>query len=197
MYNRGLTLFEILIVIVIMGIVATIGILFFGRAEPVLNLNSGADMLLADMSLAKQRAISRFDNTTMWELVFAPGSDQYTINAYDAGGIRNDLREVKVLPAQITIEFDGGDFSSLNAGAWPTELNLAGIVPNQAAFFNGNNPIVRFMPDGRARNDLNNDFNTGYIVMRNDQGNAKLFVITGMTARIKVYTLFTDGTRFE
>jgi prepilin-type N-terminal cleavage/methylation domain-containing protein len=195
MYKKGITLIEILIVIVIMGIVAGIAILFFGRSEPVFNLNAGADMLQADLSLAKQRALSRFDNTVMWEIVFTPGSNQYTINAYDTAGIRADLTQVKILPAEITIAFDNNDFSSL--GAWPNELVLAALVPNQAAFFSGNSPLVRFMPDGRARNDLNADFNVGYIIMRNELGNVKLFLITGMTGRIKVHTLFTDGTAFD
>lgn len=195
MNKRGFSLYEVLIVIVIVSIIAGIAIFFFGRAEPVLQLNAGADMLLADLSLAKQRAISRFDNTTAWQITINAGGSNYIIDAFDEdGNVRNDLRETKVLPADIEFNYSAGDFGG---GVLPNEFTISGTAVNTAASFGGNNPIIRFLPSGRAINDLNNDFNLGYIVMRTDQGNVKLFAITGMTGRIKVYTLFTDRTAFQ
>lgn len=192
--NKGLSLFEIIIVIVIMGIIASVGIVFFGRSEPVLHLNSAADMLLADLTLARQRAVSRYDNSTSWEIDFSQ-SNQYTIRALQDNTEIPRHTQTKVLPQNIRFEYSGGDFNNLG-GSWPSEITNAGITVDSAADFAGED-VIRFRSSGRAVNDNNADFNIGYIVMRNDQGNVKLFVITGMTGRIRVYTLFTDGTAFE
>lgn len=195
MHSKAFSMYELLIVIFIMGVVAAISIVFFGRSEPVIHLNSAADMLVADMSLARQRAISRYDNTISWEINFDTSNNRYTIRARDAGNnVIAAHTQVKELPPEIEFRYVSGDFKS--GITWPQELTSASVTVNSAVNFGGQSSL-RFLSSGRAVGGASTDFGVGYLVMRNQRGNVKLLVVTGMTGRIKVYTLFTDGTDFE
>ena len=193
MKHKAFTIIEILIVVAIVVIVAGIAIVAYSNAEPVFELNGAADQIVSALNLAKQRAISRTDNTAYWQVEFSYLGDntKFRFMAYNADGSEHPYGDTGVftLPQGITIDFSSTDFGG--GIVWPAEF--ISTPPNTDIDFSGSDAI-RFLPVGKAVSGTGNDFNVGYLFLKNSKNppNYKLIVITGLTGRIKAYTLTDD-----
>ena len=81
--NKGLTIFELLIVLLILSIVVAMAIPKMGSAGSM-QVRAAADMIAADLEYAKSMATSRQGNYTV---IFNTGTESYQIE--DSNGVIN------------------------------------------------------------------------------------------------------------
>ena len=79
--SKGFSLIELMIVLLIIGIMATIGSYSYTRYVNNANLRSWARQLASDISAMKQKAVLRMDR--IYTISFDATNNSYTLNTYD------------------------------------------------------------------------------------------------------------------
>ncbi len=113
--TKGFSLVELVVVMAIFGIVATIGSLSWARYVSNENLRTAARELVTDFNTMKQRAVSNQDTT--YSILFDITANNYTMSAVSvATGTTTQTKSLA--PAE---QAQGGAFIlSLPGGATPT-----------------------------------------------------------------------------
>lgn len=148
----GFSLVEILIVLTIMGILATMGIGYMIAARPEAQLQRSELALTSFLNRARNLALSE---ETSVRVVFNEGTSQYWIEQLDRATLNwNTVSEVASLPEGVTIQTAGVTFAgdtvqftvrgSLMAGGSITIVNSAGST----SILSGNVATGRFPVTG-------------------------------------------------
>ncbi len=109
--EKGFTIFEVIIVIVIVGIMAAIAIPKMNNVTTV-DLYATARQVKSDIRLAQQLATSKFMNTT---ITFVAGSNTYAITRGNPVVTIN-----KSLPVNSRVTFDAGYSFQFRSSGIPT-----------------------------------------------------------------------------
>ena len=113
--ERGFTLFEVLVTIIIMGIVFAIASsTWFGVVESR-RVDSGTNQLAADLRLAHTRAKNQLED---WQVVLAADSSEYTMGpAAEPRDLDDDPGDLVVVDTGGTITFEADGSATLPGGA--------------------------------------------------------------------------------
>ena len=148
-YCSGFSLIELLIIITIAAIIATIGIPAFSTWIPDYRLRNIAKELYADMYLAKMKAIKE---NKKYKIIFATGSNE-SYSLINADG---------VIEKMVTISTSGsGQGISFGCGnATKSAKKAGGPPPDDGISYNDN--VVTFNSRGTG--------STGYLYIYNSKG---------------------------
>ncbi len=147
--NSGFTLVELVIILCIVGILATIGIPAFSSWIPDYRLRNKAKELYADMHLAKMKAVKEYKK---YRIVFyTDGDASYRL-------IKNDGTTEKMVNL---FSSDSGEKISFGCGAATKNATKSGGTPPvDGISYNGN--ILTFNPRGTG--------SPGYAYLHNSKG---------------------------
>jgi Tfp pilus assembly protein FimT len=147
--SSGFTLFELFIIICIVGIVFTIGIPSFSAWIPDYRLRSKAKELYADMHLAKIKALKENDK---YKIVFST----------DVANSYNLVKSDDVIEKTVTFSSSKSDNKILFGGGSATKnaTKSGGILPSDGISYTGN--TLTFNPRGTG--------SSGYVYLQNRKG---------------------------
>lgn len=172
---RGFTLFEILLVLTILTLVAGLTWPSLSRLFAHHRLRQAADLLGARMSAGRVHAV---DTGMVYQFRFEPGGRRFLLVPFDREqvdetqpGAHRAIRIVGMLPA--SCRFEGGESFNDKGTSIPDEW-LAGL-PNEAAYLGANwSQPTLFHPDGSAT-----DFEVAVIGDKKEQVKLSLRGLTG------------------
>jgi prepilin-type N-terminal cleavage/methylation domain-containing protein len=151
--RRGLTLFELLLVLAILVLVAAITVPSLASMYSTFRVTSAADAIRAAWARARARAI---DDGRQYRFGIVPGTGSYRVapdggqfwggaqSAGGSGGAAEPLVIDDTVPEGVL----------LTAPEMGSGSGTGGSSAGGGADANGYVPIVVFLPDGRAREDV-------------------------------------------
>jgi prepilin-type N-terminal cleavage/methylation domain-containing protein len=170
--ERGVTLIETMLVVGIMGVLATMAVLQFTAAQPAMKGDSAMRVILGQMRLARELAISE---------------RRYMRVVFDNPNEMQILREEVPGPAttvKSTIVLEGGVSYSV-VGSVPDTPDAFG---KSTAIYFGGVANVKFSPDGTLVNQDGATANgTVFLAIPNVSQSARAVTVLGSTGRIRGY----------
>lgn len=186
--ERGFSLIEMLIVIVIMMVIIAIGFLSIGPGLRAARVSNGYNITLSAIRQARDFAIAQ---RQQYSVTFSNAAVPNTITITQTGNghvvatypLPTDVN-FTILPGMPTAANAVPDGFGLGALAIDFDQNIAGGVKN----------MIFFMPDGTAQ-DVNGNINNGviYISMLNQLYSSRAITVWGATGRLRGWRLYNKG----
>jgi type IV fimbrial biogenesis protein FimT len=171
--NKGFTMIEVLIVIVILAILMTIAIPGFSRWLPNYRLKGAARDLYSNLQLAKASAIKE---RAEWAVVFNAGSYQIVSGGanrvYDAGGDDAEHKSVSLPDYGSNVAFGAGSATAAVGGGTITALPPNPIVFNSRGFTTNEATVFAYLTNSRNSSYAVGTLVSGAVVLRKWNGSA-------------------------
>lgn len=132
--NEGFSIIELLVVMVIIGVIASIGVLAWQRYVDNTNLRTAAREIVTDFDTMKRRATSQYTTaggvsvTPTYKMIFYIGGNNYTMNSITNDGTGDT---VTVFGNKALSDFGHGISIKSYGGAgtsYPIEFTSRGIM---------------------------------------------------------------------
>jgi prepilin-type N-terminal cleavage/methylation domain-containing protein len=176
MKKDGFTLIEIMVVIAIIGILATAAIPAFSTWLPAWKLKSAASDLYSDMQYAKMGAIK---DRTEWAVVFIPANGTYQLVSGGADGVYGGTGDV--VEKIVTLADNGYGIAYGWGNATTNATESGGSLTDEITFKDGSvEDIVIFNKRGMINSTaggyvyIDNERNETYAVSAHGTGVIKL-----------------------
>lgn len=176
--RHGFTLVEIIVVMVVIGIMATFAVPSFLKWMPNINLKSAARDLYSTMQKAKIQAIKE---SREWAVVFDTGNDSYAIWDSGADGKWATAADNNLVETIALADYDYG--VQFGHGAATVDVP-GGAFPTGNVTYGGN--AVVFDPWGFG--------SAGYVYLENENQTDTLAVGTPITGAVRIVRWKGGGT---
>ena len=123
MNKKGITMIELIVVMVIIAIGATLMVPSIGRWLPTYRLKGATRDIVSVMRVAQFKAVS---TNTWYRVSFNPGSNSYILQHQGSGGVWVDEGEVQAIPKGVQI--NNTTFAGNVAIFYPNSTATAGTV---------------------------------------------------------------------
>ena len=183
--ERGFSLLEVVLVIGIMFILASIALLqSFGSLQSY-KANSGQDIVAGQLRLARQLAISqRREVQIQFNTAINPPSVSYTILPRPKSADVAQPAVVSVVPSQVQFTQESGVPDT------PMGFGVCGTAGICIAGVSGGPPIMKFTSTGQFTDStgVNTINGTVFVGVPNQKNTARAVTIMGATGRVRPYT---------
>jgi len=123
MNQKGLTMIELIVVMVIIAIGATLMVPNIGRWLPTYRLKGATRDIVSAMRVAQIKAVS---TNTWYRVSFNPGSNSYILQHQGSGGLWVDEGEAQAMPKGVQI--NNTTFTGNTATFYPNSRATNGSV---------------------------------------------------------------------
>jgi len=185
--QHGFSLTELMIVLAILLIMASVGTLVLQPALKQMHVSNAYNTTLATMRLARQTAVS---NRNIYTLTFSNAAVPNTLTIADTDPINPRIIETVSLPTDVQFTVVAGIPNTL--ATTPDHFGTAGaaIDFDQGVTPNVQN-VIYFYPDGSAQ-DVGNNINNGvvYVAQPGVIMSSRAVTIWGATGRLRGWRLY-------
>ena len=185
--QRGFSLTELMIVLAILLIMASVGTLTLQPALKQMHVSNAYNTTLATMRLARQMAIS---NRNIYTLTFSNAAVPNTLTIADTDPINPRIIETVSLPTDVQFTVVAGIPNTLATTPDHFGTGGAAIDFDQGVTPNVQN-VIYFYPDGSAQ-DVGNNINNGvvYIAQPGVIMSSRAVTLWGATGRLRGWRLY-------